>query len=88
MGQQDVPTCAAKGIRQVQVLFVAGKTWHQYDYGVGFVTRGDVEDCVQARAVAHNVGGCDVCGELFVWGGIGENRRGHLLGMSGGHTEK
>jgi hypothetical protein len=84
MRDEDVPTGAANGVGEIHVLFVTGESVEKQDDGMRACAGGEVEDGVEARVVADDVGSFHRGGEVFVSRGIGGDSCGSALCSRGG----
>ncbi len=76
---EDVPPGAADGVGEIHVLFVAGKSVEKQDDGMRAGAGCEVEDGVEARVVADDVGRFHCGWEVFVARWIGDDRGGDVL---------
>ena len=84
VGDEDVPASAADGIGEVHVLLVAGESVEEQDDGMRAGAGGKIDDGVEARVVADDVGSFHHGGDLFVARGIGGDCSGSVLCPRGG----
>jgi hypothetical protein len=82
MRDQNIPPGAPDGVGEIHVLLVAGKTVQQQDDRMGTRAGRQVEDGVEAGAVADDVGRFHRGRKVVVPRRIGGDRSRKLLGSS------
>ncbi len=85
---EDVPSGAANGVGEIHVLFVAGESVEEKYDGMRACAGREIEDSVEARVVADDVGRFHRSGKVFVARRIGGDGGRDVLGARiGGERE-